>query len=164
MGSIAYETMLEQITKEDSPYTEVTAKNRIAKLYASNQLSDDEYDDLMEKASSLNVNSEDGELNIRFTALERKVSDLEQKVNALMDETGTEDPSEGQPKPDGTEYNPIEAYRGMEYFKDKYYKDAEDSKVYLCTRDSDTDPGTGVSLNYLPHELEGIYFQYVRMG
>lgn len=31
--------------------------------------------------------------------------------------------------------------------------------VNICIRDSDTAPGTGQALNYLPHELAGIYFQ-----
>lgn len=61
--------------------------------------------------------------------------------------------------PDGSADKPIEAYRGMTYYKDKYYLDPEDSNTYICTRDRDDAPGTGLALYYLPHELAGIYFQ-----
>lgn len=53
----------------------------------------------------------------------------------------------------GTIDDPIPAARGMEYEEGKYYLDPEDGKVYLCTR--------GETLQYLPHELVGHYFEEV---
>lgn len=51
--------------------------------------------------------------------------------------------------------NPYEAYRGLIYYKDKYYYDSEDSSLYICTRDS------VIQLHYMPHELIGHYFAKV---
>ena len=58
---------------------------------------------------------------------------------------------------DGTLENPIEAVRGMEYEYGKYYRDIEDGKVYLCQREGMVD-GTVEILQYMPHELVGMYF------
>lgn len=57
----------------------------------------------------------------------------------------------------GTKDDPIAASRGMEYVYGKYYKDPEDGKLYLCTRDSAPEGGT-IVLDYLPHELVSHYF------
>lgn len=162
MNSIAYSAMLEQMDK--GAYTEVSAKNTLTVMFAKQMLTKEEYDELMDKATELNVNTDAGEVNIRLVALEKDVSTLKKQVAALMESIDVEGPAETEPKPDGSEYNPIAAYRGMTYYKDKYYKDSEDNQVYLCTRDSDSEPGTGVSLNYLPHELVNIYFNYVRLS
>lgn len=56
---------------------------------------------------------------------------------------------------EGTLGNPIVAAVGMTYYKDKYYLDETDGKVYLCTR-QDTDDGT--VLHYMPSALVGLYF------
>lgn len=162
MNSIAYSAMLEQMDK--GAYTEVSAKNTLTVMFAKQMLTKEEYDELMDKATELSVNTDAGEVNIRLVALEKDVSTLKEQVAALMEGINVEDPAETEPKPDGSEYNPITAYRGMTYYKDKYYKDSEDNQVYLCTRDSDSEPGAGVSLNYLPHELVNIYFNYVRLS
>lgn len=58
----------------------------------------------------------------------------------------------------------IDASRGMVYYKEKYYRDSEDGQVYKCFRDNDASPGTGVRLDYLPHELVNIYFYFVRVS
>lgn len=57
----------------------------------------------------------------------------------------------------------IDAYRGMVYTKDLYYRDSEDGQIYKCFRDNDSAPGTGVRLDYLPHELVNIYFYFTRI-
>lgn len=57
---------------------------------------------------------------------------------------------------DGTLENPIVAAAGMAYFKDKYYLDETDGKVYLCTR-QDADEGT--VLHFMPNALVGVYFE-----
>lgn len=54
--------------------------------------------------------------------------------------------------------DPIDAARGMEYQYGLYYLDPEDGKRYLCCRGTET--GT-ISLQYLPHELVGHYFEEV---
>lgn len=61
----------------------------------------------------------------------------------------------------GTLDNPVPATRGMEYTYGLYYSDPEDNGLYRCTRTGETDGGT-VTLQYLPHELVGHYFVFVR--
>ena len=58
---------------------------------------------------------------------------------------------------DGTLSNPITASRGMEYTYGLYYLDPEDNQVYLCQRTGEVE-GNVVVLQYLPHELVGMYF------
>lgn len=60
----------------------------------------------------------------------------------------------------GTVDDPIPAVKGMEYTYGMYYLDPEDKKVYLCKRIGEQD-GNKVTLQYLPHELIGIYFEEV---
>ena len=60
---------------------------------------------------------------------------------------------------EGTLVNPIIAAAGMTYFKDKYYLDETDGKVYLCTRDDSN--GNGTVLHYVPSALVGIYFEVI---
>lgn len=162
MNSIVYNEMVRQMDK--GAYTEVSAKNTISIFMARQMITEDEYNELMDKAGKLNANTIDGELSIRLFNLEDNVAKLKKQVEALLEGTDVDDPVITEPQPDGSEYNPITAYRGMTYYKDKYYKDSEDNQVYLCTRDSDSEPGTGVSLNYLPHELVNIYFHFVRVS
>lgn len=61
----------------------------------------------------------------------------------------------------GGESDPIPAARGMEYVYGMYYSDPEDNGLYKCTRTGEADGGT-VTLQYLPHELVGHYFVFVR--
>ena len=60
----------------------------------------------------------------------------------------------------GTVNDPIPAARGMIYYKDKYYLDPN-GKTYLCIRDREDAPGSGLQLQYLPSELVGQYFEEV---
>lgn len=57
----------------------------------------------------------------------------------------------------GTQDDPIPAARGMEYTYGLYYKDPEDTKLYLCERIGEA-AGGKIVLQYLPHELVGTYF------
>lgn len=57
----------------------------------------------------------------------------------------------------GTQDDPIPAARGMEYEYGLYYKDPEDTKLYLCERIGEA-AGGKIVLQYLPHELVGNYF------
>lgn len=61
----------------------------------------------------------------------------------------------------GTLDDPVPATRGMEYVYGMYYSDPEDNGLYKCTRTGEADGGT-VTLQYLPHELVGHYFVFVR--
>ena len=60
----------------------------------------------------------------------------------------------------GTQDNPIPAAKGMEYTYGLYYTDPEDGKLYLCERTGEQ-PGGKVTLQFLPHELVGLYFTEV---
>lgn len=60
----------------------------------------------------------------------------------------------------GTKDDPIPAERGMEYTYGLYYKDPEDGKTYLCERIGEPSGGT-VILQFLPHELIGLYFEEI---
>ena len=60
----------------------------------------------------------------------------------------------------GTQDDPIPAARGMEYTYGLFYKDPEDTKLYLCERIGEA-AGGKIVLQYLPHELVGQYFKAV---
>ena len=60
----------------------------------------------------------------------------------------------------GTVDDPIDAALGMEYTYGLYYKDPDDGKTYLCERTGEPSGGT-VVLQFLPHELIGLYFEEV---
>lgn len=62
---------------------------------------------------------------------------------------------------EGGESDPVPATRGMEYTYGMCYSDPEDNGLYKCTRAGEADGGT-VTLYYLPHELVGHYFVFVR--
>lgn len=97
---------------------------------------------------------------IEYTQLEKRIEVLENEIE-LIKQTISEGGGEVPPIeiPDDSKENPITAYAGMTYYKDKYYKEKEN--VYLCTRDSDSEPGSEIVLNYLPSQLVGIYFSLV---
>ena len=60
----------------------------------------------------------------------------------------------------GTQDDPIPAAKGMEYTYGLYYTDPEDGKLYRCERTGEQ-PGGKVTLQFLPHELVGLYFTEV---
>lgn len=159
MNSIAYTTMLEQIEK--GAYTEITAKNTIANLYARQQLTTAEYTDLMDRADALAANTPDGDTLTRIVALETAVQTIDEEIRLIREtiEQGGGSVPDPEPGQTGSADDPIDAVRGMTYYKDKCYRDPEDGQVYKCFRDSDTEPGSGVALSYLPHELVNIYFE-----
>lgn len=63
----------------------------------------------------------------------------------------------------GTKDDPIPAARGMEYEYGLYYTDPEDNKLYKCERSGES-PGGKITLQYLPHELIGQYFELADGG
>lgn len=164
MNSTAYEAMKTQMNAGN--YTEVEAKETLTRMYAQKMLNAEEYEELMEQAGQLNANTDTGNTNTRITALEeaaKTLSDDIARIKTTIEEGGTVIP-EPEPGATGGEFDPIEAYRGMTYVKDKYYRDSEDGQIYQCFRDSDSEPGTGIRLDYLPHELINIYFYFTRIG
>lgn len=137
-------------------YTLVEAQNTVNAFFLYGQITSEEYSELMELIKDLEVNDPDDEDEIFKVQVEKKLEDLEKRVSAL--ESG--EPIEPAPdEEEGSKEKPFTAYRGMTYYKDKYYEDPEDSNVYICTRDSDSSPGSGIALYYLPHELIGHYFE-----
>ena len=58
---------------------------------------------------------------------------------------------------EGTLDKPIIANIGMTYFKDKYYIDGTNGKIYLCIRDDSN--GNGTTLYHMPSVLVGTYFE-----
>ena len=61
----------------------------------------------------------------------------------------------------GTQDDPIPAAKGMEYTYGLYYTDPEDGKLYRCERTGEQ-PGGKVTLQFLPHELVGLYFTEIK--
>lgn len=162
--SDTYKLLHDQISLKQ--LTEPEAKKMIAKLYGYKMLSDDECDLLMAEANELSANTDYGDLNNQITELKEKISAIEERLSNV--EQAVKDGSTTIPEPEpgatGTEFDPITAYAGMMYYKDKYYKDPKDNQIYQCFRDSDTDPGSGVRLDFIPSQLVNIYFYFVRVS
>lgn len=164
MYSEIYQTMHEQI--ELKALTEPEAKKMISNLYMKKMFTEEEFNLLMKEADSLSVNSDYGEINNQITELRERVSKLESRMQNAEDaikEGSTEIP-EPEPGASGSSEDPIVAYAGMTYYKDKYYKDPLDNQIYQCFRDSDSEPGTGVRLDFVPSQLVNIYFHFVRVS
>lgn len=159
MTSVAYDTMKSEMQK--GSYTEIEAKNVLTQMYAKKMLSDDEYNELMDSATELKANTDIGEWNNKFTALEERVKKNEEDIALIkqtMLEGGTEVP-EPDLGSDGTEFDPITAYAGMLYMPGLYYKDPEDGQIYKAR---DTLPAEGERIDVIPHNAVNIYFDYVR--
>ena len=156
--SVAYDALIDQI--DAGAYTEVSAKQVAARLLVHQQITGDEYNDLMDKADKLAANDAVGAYLTRIVAMETAVQEMRTEVDAIKQAIAEGGGSVPEPEPaeDGSKDKPITAVRGMVYYKDRYYRDPEDGKIYLCTRDRDDQPGGGIALAYLPHELINIYF------
>lgn len=159
MSENRYFTTLSDLIKNRS-ITEIEAKTTASDLRAHQQITSEEYDLLMEMANELSPNNSDGVILSRVVALENSMAQVLAEIKAIKEtiETGGTEVPEPEPGASGTKEDPIVASRGMVYYKDKYYKDPEDNNIYLCTRDSDSEPGSGIALAYLPHELVMHYF------
>lgn len=117
-----YNTIKEEIEKES--YTITEAEETIGNLYARKNITSEQYNDLMDLASKLEVNSSTDQEQILYVSLEKRVSNIESDINSIKEklmEEGIEIP--GEDNPDGSQENPIEAYRRMIYYQNKYYKD-----------------------------------------
>lgn len=155
-----YEDLKQLIT--DKMYTIVECQNMLNNYYKHKQLSDEEYDELMEMSKELEANNSDDELQAKFTVIDKRFESLEKEIanikQAIEDGDLTVPPVE---EPDGSEFNPITAYSGLAYKKNLYYLDQTNNEVYRCINREDIGED-GVQLFNLPHELVNIYFYWVR--
>lgn len=147
-------------------FTLVECRTMLNNYYKFKQISDAQYEELMELSKTLDVNNPDDEKEIYYIQLEKRIEEVEKKIESIESqlESGgsTEEPDPEEPVQEelGTINNPIPAYRGMTYYKGKYY--SQDGQTYLCIRDKDgEEEGQGLALNYLPSELLLIYFTLV---
>ena len=161
MNSEAYEVMKTEIQK--GSYTELEAKNILTQIYAKKMLSNEEYNELMDSATELSANTEDGEWRNSFKALEESIKKNEEDIKLIrqkLSEEGTE-----VPEPDtgatGTEFDPITAYAGMLYMPNLYYKDPVDNQIYKAR---DTLPEEGQRLDLTPKDAVNVYFDFVRVS
>lgn len=146
---------------EQKYYSLLDAQGILNAFLGQLQITAEQYEELMELADKLlNPNTTSDEENIERVQLQKRLEAIETRLDALenaVSEGNTE--IEKPDEPDGSsKENAITAYAGMTYYKGKYYKDPTDSKVYICTRDRDDQPGTGIALYYTPSQLVNIYF------
>lgn len=155
-----YDDLKQFIT--DKMYTIVECQNMLNNYYKHKQLSDEEYDELMEMSKELEANNSDDELNVRFSVIAKRFESLEKEIanikQAIEDGDSTVPPVE---EADGSEFNPITAYSGLAYKKNLYYLDPTNNEVYKCIDRADITE-SGVVLYNLPHELVNVYFNWVR--
>ena len=155
-----YDDLKQFIT--DKMYTIVECQNMLNNYYKHKQLSDEEYDELMEMSKELEANNSNDELTAQFSVIDKRFESLEKEIanikQAVEDGDLTVPPVE---KPDGSEFNPITAYSGLAYKKNLYYLDPSNNEVYKCIDRVDITE-SGVVLYNLPHELVNVYFNWVR--
>lgn len=155
-----YDDLKQFIT--DKMYTIVECQNMLNNYYKHKQLSDEEYDELMEMSKELEANNSDDELNARFSVIDKRFESLEKEIanikQTIEDGDSTVPPIE---EADGSEFNPITAYSGLAYKKNLYYLDPTNNEVYKCIDRADITE-SGVVLYNLPHELVNVYFNWVR--
>ena len=155
-----YDDLKQFIT--DKMYTIVECQNMLNNYYKHKQLSDEEYDELMEMSKELEANNSDDELNAQFSVINKRFESLEKEIasikQAIEDGDSTVPPIE---EADGSEFNPITAYSGLAYKKNLYYLDPTNNEVYKCIDRADITE-SGVVLYNLPHELVNVYFNWVR--
>lgn len=158
-----YDDLKQFIT--DKMYTIVECQNMLNNYYKHKQLSDEEYDELMEMSKELEANNVDDALNARFSIINEHLKKIDEEIisikQAIEEGGSTVPPIE---EADGTEFNPIEAYSGLYYKAGLYYfeyKNDNQIEVYKC-RDLEDTQGDGKQLYDLPSSLINIYFDWVR--
>lgn len=146
-------------------YTIVQAQGIINNMYAQKQLSDDEYNELMEMSKTLEANNVDDALNAQFNVINEHLKKLDEEIANIkqaIEEGGSTVPPITEA--DGSEFNPIEAYSGLYYKSGLYYfeyKNDNQIEVYKC-RDLEDTQGDGKQLYDLPSKLINVYFDWVR--
>lgn len=157
---ILYEELKKFI--KEKMYTVVQCQNMLNNYYKYMQLTDEQYDELMELSKELDANNSNDEIDARFSVINEKIKNIEATLDSLksaVEEGGTVVPPVEEA--DGSEFNPIEAYSGLAYKKNLYYLDPTNSEVYKCIDRADIGED-GVVLYNLPHELVNVYFSWVR--
>lgn len=147
---------------QDKMYTIVQCQNMLNNYYKFKQLTDEQYEELMELSTELDANNSDDELNAKFTVIDEHFKTIEAEIENLklaIEEGGSVVPPVEEA--DGSEFNPITAYSGLKYKKNLYYLDPSNNEVYKC-RDREDIPEDGVALYDLPNRLVNIYFDWVR--
>lgn len=134
-------------------YTMLELQDMADKYFARKRITAEEYESLMTLSESLAVNSDYDDLDIRFTALEKSVAEMQAKIADIEAYIKDKTPLPNEKKPDGSKDNPFVSYRGMGYYYDKYYLDPESGKVYLMIYQDKEKPEAAVFMNYLPHEI-----------
>lgn len=134
-------------------YTMLELQEMANNYYKYKQITAEEYESLMTLSESLAVNSDDDDLDIRFTALEKAVAEMQTKIADIEAYIKDSTPLPDEKEPDGSKDNPFVAYRGMGYYYDKYYLDPENNKVYLMIYQDAEKPEAALFMNYLPHEI-----------
>ncbi len=155
-----YDDLKQFIT--DKMYTIVECQNMLNNYYKHKQLSDEEYDELMEMSKELEANNSNDELTAQFSVIDKRFENLEKEIANLkqaIEEGGSTVPPVEEA--DGSEFNPITAYSGLAYKKNLYYLDPTNNEVYKCIDRADITE-SGVVLYNLPHELVNVYFNWVR--
>ena len=146
----------------DKMYTIVQCQNMLNNYYKHKQLTDEQYDELMEMSKYLEANSSDDELSMDISVINEELKKIKERlynIELAMESGGTDIPSTEEP--DGSEFNPITAYKGLYYKANLYYLDPTNNEVYKC-RDMEATRGNGKQLSPLPHELVNTYFDWVR--
>lgn len=150
---------------EQGFYTLLDAQGLLNGYFMQLQITEDQYNELMDMAKKLNPNDSDDEEKIWKTKMEKRMDEMAAEIKAIketMESGGTIVPEpSGQA---GTAADPITAYRGMTYEKGKYYEDPEKgNEIYLCTYNESVSTEPTVTINGLPHEYVNIYFNWYSM-
>lgn len=150
---------------EDGWFTIVQFQNMVNNYYKHLQLTDEQYDNLMELSKTLEVNNDNDELNAQFSIINEHLKKIDEEITnikqAIENGGSTVPPLE---EADGIEFNPIEAYSGLYYKAGLYYfeyKNKNQKEVYKC-RDLEDTRGDGKQLYDMPSSLINIYFDWVR--
>lgn len=144
-------------------YTILQAQEVLNDFRAKLQITSDEYDELWELSKSLEVNNPDDYLDARFEIINQEIEAIKLRLETItqtIEGTGTVVPPVEEA--DGSEFNPITAYKGLYYKANLYYLDPTNNEVYKCREMEATLKPNGKQLTNLPHELVNVYFDWVR--
>ena len=82
-------------------YTIVECQNMLNNYYKHKQLSDDEYNELMEMSKELEANNSDDELNAQFSVIDKRFESLEKEIANIkqaIEEGGSTVPPIAEPE------------------------------------------------------------------
>ena len=148
---------------EEKVYTIVQCQNMLNNYYKHMQLTDEQYDELMELSKGLEPNNPDDYLDARFEIINQEIEAIKSRLETItqtIEGAGTVVPPVEEA--DGSEFNPITAYKGLYYKANLYYLDPINNEVYKCRETEETLQSEGKQLTNLPHELVNVYFDWVR--